>query len=109
METTEILNEIEMENVMKFAENKVMFESVKKYILAYLYQHGVTRPGEKVQGNVNWALQLAWGRDASVTDEVLGADLRAIARGIQVIESGFKELSEIKQPEVVKDEENKAI
>lgn len=105
METTEILDSIERDAIEAFASNKIQFEAVKKYLLAYVYVQGVNRPGLPSQGNVNWALQLAWNRDPKVTDADLGADLRAVARGIQVVESGFAELLQIKKPEVVKEEE----
>lgn len=105
METTQILNEIEQDAVIAFASNTTMFNAVKKYLLAYAYKHGVIHPGEPAQGNINWALQLAWDRNNKISDAELGADLRAVTRGIQVVESGFAELLQVKKPEVVKEEE----
>ncbi len=104
----QILNELEQNKVFAFCEDKVMFEAVKKYLLVYLYQHGTASPGQPHQGNVNWALSLAFNAIAPSqlggvprSDAELGADLRAVAKGIQVIESGFKELQDFKpkQPE----------
>ena len=40
------------------------------------------------------------------TNEELGADLRALARGINIIEGGFKELGELKKPIVAEIVEN---
>lgn len=104
LDTTEILNEIELDKILSFTADKVMFEAVKKYLLVYLYRHGVAVPGQPHQGNLNWAMQRAFNAITPVsmggmpaTDEELGADLRAVAKGVQVIESGFKELSDIKR------------
>lgn len=99
MDTTEIMNELEQDKIIAFCQDKVMFESVKKYLLVYLYQHGTSAPGVQIKGNINWALQLAWDRNgAQRSDEELGADLRAVTRGISIVESGFKELTEVSKP-----------
>ena len=96
-----------------------MSQAVKKYLLAHLYQNGVIVPGKPHNPMINWACNAAFGaisppgdgygrintNYAPKTDAELGADLRATAKGIQIIESGFKELSEIKKPEVLKEEE----
>lgn len=103
MDTTEILNQIETEKLIAFKEDKIMFEAVKKYLLAYLYDQGVIRPDKSPKSNINWALQLAWDRNGVPrSDQELGQDLRAVTRGIQIIESGFIEMEQISKP---KDEE----
>ena len=113
----EILNDIEQAKVIAFCEDKLMFNAVKKYILQHLYQ-GISKPGEVANPTVNYALQLDFGRQGEVynnaggivaftprTNEELGRDLRALARGIHIIEGGFQELSQLKKPEEVKEEE----
>lgn len=97
IETTEILNEIETEKIAAFNQDKIMFEAVKKYLLSYLYVHGVNIPGHPAKGNMNYALQMAWVDQGYFSDEALGQNLRALAKGVQIIESGFKELSEMKK------------
>lgn len=118
----EIMNEIERDKLIAFKEDAVMFEAVKKYILYYVYQ-GVAKPGEPFLGNKNYALQLAWDRQGGVpdvsgrvvaftprTNEELGADLRALARGINIVEGGFKEISEMSRPVVAeKEKDNPAV
>ena len=118
----EVFNDIERNKVLKFIEDKIMFEAVKKYLLVYLAQ-GVAKPGEPLKGSVNYALQLAFGRQGEVygnngqivaftprSDEEVGRDIKVLARGIQIIESGFKELSELKtQEQPTKDEVNPAV
>ncbi len=104
------MSDLEKDKLIAFTEDRIMFEAVRKYILYYLYQ-GVAEPGEPFVGGKNYALQLAWDRQGGAmgsngqvvafvpkTNEALGADLRALARGINIIESGFKEISEMKRP-----------
>jgi hypothetical protein len=93
----EIMNDIEIEKLFAFNEDKVMFEAIKKFLLVYLGQ-GIGERGKPLVGNRNYALQLAWNREIPRSNEELGADLRALTRGIQIIESGFKELSNLKRP-----------
>lgn len=120
--TKEIMNEIERDKVLAFKEDVVMYNAVKKYILYHLYQ-GVAEPGKTFVGGLNYALQLAWDRQGGVansaggivaftpkSNEELGADLRALARGINIVESGFKEISDLQRPIVPEKEvENPAV
>ena len=116
--TKEIMSEIERDKLIVFNEDKIMFEAVRKYILYYLYQ-GIAEKGKPFVGGLNYALQLAWDRQGGnmnnegrvvaftpKTNEELGADLRALARGINIIEGGFKELGELKKPIVAEIVEN---
>lgn len=106
--TNEVLNEVEKEKAMTFASDKIALESVKKFILAVAYKHGVIKKGEAHKANINWALQMAWGatnNGVPRSDEELGQNLRALAYAVQIVESGFKELQELKQVETL--QENK--
>lgn len=116
IETTEILNEIEQDKVISFCADKAMFQAVKKYILAHLYKDGVITAGVEHNPTINWAASLAFNAITPVThggvprsNEELGADLRAFGKAIQIIESGFRELSEIKKPEEPVEEEIKHV
>lgn len=99
----EILNEIEIDKIIQFHNDPVMFSAVKKYVLAVAYKHGVVEKGGEHRGNVNWALNLSAGAIAPNgvprTDEELGQSLRALTYAVQLVESGFKELSEMEKPE----------
>lgn len=126
MDTTElsqeIMSSIEKDKLIAFNEDRVMFEAVRKHLLTYLYQ-GVAEKGKPFEGGKNYALQLAWDRQGGAigsngavvayvpkTNEDLGADLRALARGVNIIEGGFKELSEMKRPvDSPKDGDNPAL
>lgn len=113
--SNQILNDIEKEKIIAFAEDTVMFEAVKKYILAVTYQHGVMEPGKPFQTNMNFALQVAW-RAAEGTmprdDKEIGQDLRALTKASQLVGSGFKEIKEMEEASKVEklpeEETNKA-
>lgn len=84
------LNDIEKEQIEAFYKNEVMREAVKKVLLAGIYQNGTLKAGEKAEPNKNFALYLA--SQPGIANEVLGADLKAAAEGIRVVETAFKEL-----------------
>jgi len=98
----EILTEIEVERILAFNQDPILVEAVKKYVLAVVYKQGVVERGKPHNPRVNWAMNLSWfateGK-VSRTDEELGQSLRAMTSAVQMIESGFKELSEMARPE----------
>ena len=108
--SNQILSEIEQDKIMTLAQDPVAFNAIRKYILAVCYKHGVVEKGVDHKGNVNWALRMAWGaiNDGGVprSDEELGQNLRALAYAVQIVESGFRELSEMKPVEKLEDEIN---
>jgi hypothetical protein len=105
--SNQILSEIEKDKVMAVVEDEITFNAFKKYILAVVYRHGVIEKGKDFQGNVNWALQFAWSSTESGgmprSDEELGQQLRALTQATKLVESGFKELSELKKVEVLEE------
>jgi hypothetical protein len=108
--SNEILTTLETDKLIALNQDPVAFGAIKKYILAVCYKHGVIEKGVEHKGNVNWALRMAWGaiNEGGVprSDEELGQNLRAMACAVQIVESGFKELSELKLPEKLEDEIN---
>ena len=90
-----ILNDLEKAELTRFVENPVLFEAVKKVLLAGVYSNGVLSPGEPVNAMRNFALSLVTGREG-VSNDIIGADLRACAEGIRVVEAGFNELKKFK-------------
>lgn len=107
----EILSDIEKEKVAVFAEDKFLFEAVRKYILAVVYKQGVIEKGADHNSSINYALNLAWGstqgNGTPRSDEELGQNLRALTYAVQLIGSGFKELEEMKKKvEVLEEKEN---
>lgn len=107
----EILNDIEISKIEAFCQDTMMFEAVKKYVLFYLYQ-GIAKSGEPLKGNVNYAFQLAWNRNGMPrSDSEIGADLRALVRGVETVEGGFLELKNVKSKtgETIVEEVNPAL
>ena len=106
--SSQILNDIETDKVLAFKADPIAFNAVKKYILAVAYKHGVVKPGEEHTGNVNFALNLAGSaihpNGVARTDAELGQNLRALAYAVQLVESGFKEMSEMEKLEPEKEE-----
>ena len=98
----EIITELERDKIIAFCKDKLMFEAVKKYTLAVCYKQGVIEKGKEHNPTVNWAMNLAWGatnqNGIPRNDEELGQNLRAMTYAVQLIGSGFKEMSEIKKP-----------
>lgn len=88
------LNDIEKEQIEAFYKNEPMREAVKKVLLAGIYHNGTLKAGEKAEPQKNFLLSMAaTASRTGVPNETLGADLRAAAEGITVVEAAFKELS----------------
>ena len=108
--SNQILTEIEQDKVIAFAQDSLQFQAVKKYILAVAYQHGVMEKGKEHMGNLNYALNMAWGainpKGMPRSDEELGQNIRALAQAVSLVESGFKELLEMKDIKKVEGEVN---
>lgn len=106
--SSEILSEIERDKVIALAQDAVAFNAVKKYVLAVMYKQGVIEKGQPHNARVNFALNLAWPATTPNgmprTDEELGQNLRALTYAVQLIESGFREMSEMRKPEPLKEE-----
>ncbi len=106
----EILTEIEKDKVAKFCEDPILFQAIKKYVLAVAYKHGIVEKGVEHKGGLNFALNLAWGstqqHGTPRSDEELGQNLRALTYAVQLVESGFSELLNFKKVEELKEEDN---
>lgn len=102
----EILNEIETDKIITLTKDQVAFNAIKKYILAVAYKHGVIEKGGEHKGTVNFALNLAWPatqpNGIPRSDEELGQSLRALTYAVQLVESGFREMGELRKTEVEK-------
>lgn len=101
--TETFLNSIEQAELNKFADNKTMFEAVKKVLLAGVYFNGTLRPGEDANPQFNFAVNLG---DEQRTNEQIGAENRAQAQGIRTVITGFKEIESYKTKDT-KDVDNK--
>lgn len=113
--TKEILNEMEQDKIIAFCNDPIMFEAVKKYLLFHIVSQGTFEPGKPVQADRNWAMQMGFQAihpsGMPRTDAEIGADIRAFAKGMNALESGFKELAGLKKnaSEVEEVAPNKAV
>lgn len=97
----EILTEIETDRVIALAQDAIAFNALKKYILAVVYKHGVIEKGGDYDGTVNYALNLAGPsispKGVHRSDEELGQNLRALTYATSLVETGFKEIAELRK------------
>lgn len=85
----QILSDVELAKIEAFRSDKVMLEAVRKVLLFGVYNNGTIQPDAEAAPTRNFALALAFRKD--VSNDQLGADLRAAAEGIRAVESAFEE------------------
>jgi len=93
------LTDAEVLAIEKFNADEVMSEAVKKVLLNSVYKQGTVKKGKKVDTTMNAALVLAsiaCSGTSVISDEALGQDLRGLWRGVQLVQTGFKDLEKIK-------------
>jgi hypothetical protein len=94
----EFLTDLEVAELQKFNDNLALSDAVKKVILAVINNRGVVKKGQSVKPTFNGALGLSAqalsGRN--ITNEELGADIRAYTQAVYLLEDGFKEIAKIK-------------
>jgi hypothetical protein len=95
IDTSEILSELERDKVVQFNEDKIMTQAVKKVLLHAVYNSGVLRQGGDVDPTQNFVLGLA--NNQTLTNEVLGQEVRAAYWGVATVKQGFDKLLEIKR------------
>lgn len=90
-----LLNDIEKDAVTTFVNNPTMLGAVRKVLLAGLYHNGTLLGGSPAEPARNFALSLAFNNpDAS--DAALGADLRANAKAIILLQVALGQLEKYK-------------
>ena len=94
-----------------FADSDTMQQAVKKVLLSVVYSSGTLVPGKEPNAKRNGALSTAAAaKQLGLTNEVLGADIRAFYEAISLIENGYDNFALYKkQPEKVVDTTNPAI
>jgi len=90
----DFLTDQEKEKVARFCEDEVMFEAVKKVLLAPIYEQGTLKAGKPADPTFNGALALSTVR--SISDEELGRDLRAFTQAMSQVETAWQKLSEVR-------------
>lgn len=98
MSALDYLSDIERAEIIKFNENIVLLNAVRKVLLESIYNNGTLRKSVPPEPTRNAALGLAImavnGND--ISDEKLGQDLRGMAQGIALVEQGLAQLAKIK-------------
>lgn len=103
MDNSSILNEIEFEELQKFLNNQTLKNAVKKVLLTGIYNDGTLRAGLEPNPNKNFILGFASNQvGTGASNELLGADVRAVIEGIRMIEVGYANLEKLKKVEGVK-------
>ena len=95
----EYLTEIEISKIEQFCNDEAMFESVRKVMLAQIYYSGALKRGQKLEPR-NQAFDMlatASQKGQQVSNEELGAELRGLFAGVDVVEQGFGNLKTIKR------------
>ena len=91
------LNDKEVTKIEAFCKDEEMFEAVKKVLLQHIYSQGVMKPGEKHNPLQNRAFALAQhATENPMTDEIMGQHIRGLWEGVNALESGYHELTQIK-------------
>lgn len=93
--------EIKRELLTAFNANADLKQALKEELLAGIYSNGVIVPGQVHNPLQNWALSTVFGAEDSVTNEMIGAKIVAIAEGIKFLESSFKKIEDNYKPVVV--------
>lgn len=90
-----LLNDIEKDAVTTFVNNPTMLGAVRKVLLAGIYHNGTLVGGAVPEPARNFALSLAFN-NPEATNEALGADLRANAKAIILLQVALGQLEKYK-------------
>ena len=100
-----VLDEQERTYAQHFVDDERLFEAVKKILLLPMYNWGVVKKGKKPNTDVNFV-----NGYLNLTDQNLGAQVRAVCNGMFFIEKGFALLKTLKKPKEIKvGDENPAV
>jgi hypothetical protein len=99
-----ILSDVEKLRLQDFLNDQILVEAVRKVLLFGIYYNGTLKSGQEADSQMNFALGLVAAK-ADISNEELGADLRACAEGIRMVETGFKQLEKFKEIKNDKPEE----
>ncbi len=107
-----ILDEQEQTYIVNFVENKKMFETIKKAMLAGIYIQGTIGKGKPADSLSNIAFGVLFGRSKAsneVSNEEAGEALKILWEAVKQLESSFDCLERYKKVvEINKDNKNPA-
>jgi len=112
MATLKYLSDIEVDKIESFCKDTILYEAVKKVLLAGIYHNGVAKPEEAFEYK-NPAFNFisnAYAGEKAVSDAEIGANLRGLFEGVHLAASVFDQLKTIKKEgEAVESPYNEAI
>lgn len=90
------LTDTQKVKIETFCNDKEMYQAVRQVLLANLYSHGVVE-GKEHNPLINGAYNLvALSMENPIPDEMIGAHLRGMWAGINILKNGFDVLDKIK-------------
>lgn len=103
MEIEQVLTEREQDALNSFVGNQTMLEAVKKVVLSSIYFDGTITKEGIPNSLTNFMLaKVSVAETQGLSNEQLGADMKASLAGVQLIEKGFAKLERFnkrKKPE----------
>lgn len=91
------LSDVEQGLLCQIGDSEPLMNAISKLLLADVSFKGVLRKNIKPDPTNNAALALAFSQEPK-TNEELGADLRAFAEGVRLVQSGVARLAKFKTP-----------
>ncbi len=108
----DLLSDQERLKLKLFIQDDVAVQALKKVLLADMYNVGVIKKEEDLQPRKNWVYGIImneFGQDYSITNDAVGAKVRAVVEGTRALELAFKELEKLKdKPAIEIDTKNLA-
>lgn len=90
------LTDIQKLKIEAFCADTEMYNAVRQVLLANLYSHGVVE-GAEHNPLINGAYNLvALAMENPIPDEQIGAHLRGMWAGINILKNGYDELDKVK-------------
>lgn len=106
------LSDLEIDKIEAFCKDEVLYETVKKVLLAGIYHNAVAKPDQPFEFK-NPAFNFisnAYAGEKVVSDAEIGANLRGLFEGVHHAASVFDQLKSIKkEEEVVESPYNQAV
>lgn len=90
MKINDILNDIEKKKLEQVANDKITMSAIKKVVLSCVYFDGTLREEGIPEPLKNFCLAIT--SEPKLSDEEIGSRMRASLAGVQLLETGFKEL-----------------
>ena len=99
MKLQDVLSEGEKQKLAILCQDVVALEAIRKAFLFGIYYNGTLMPESDSDMAVNFALRLAFRPD--VSNEQMGADLKACAEGMKLIEGGIGNIMGFKPVDII--------